>query len=248
MTTQQLIDYYASLLILQYVGKPKAYATVQTMVSGVIMDQLPTQVQNGFDIETAVGKQLDILGKYVGVVRSGTGFKGQPITLGDSDFRSLIKMAIVRNNSSSSLASIQNLLFLFFFREVFVYDHANMQMSYLISSSVGSQDLAQLFVEQNLLPKPMGVQLSATIYLDTLSVFGLLDARSVPPAWNSSTIYNAGNQVFTNGIIYGSNVDGNINQVVTNTAFWTPVIFPLNDVRNYHQDWHWLSAADAIII
>lgn len=246
MTTQELIDYYADLLILQYVGKPKAYATVQTMVSGVIMDQLPVTVENGFNIDTAIGKQLDILGKYAGVTRNGAGFNGQPITLGDSDFRQLVKMAIVKNYSGSSLAAIQNLLALFFFREVFVYDHANMQLSYMMASSGGSRDVAQLFVTEGLLPRPMGVQLSSLIYLDSLSVFGTIDYRSVPPAWSASTTYNQGNQVFETGIIYASLVDGNINHAVTDTAYWSVVIFPLNTYEDYHMDWHFLQYQDAV--
>jgi hypothetical protein len=45
-TDQELIDYYADLLILQYKQKPKAYATIQTIVKNVIMNQLPVAVEN----------------------------------------------------------------------------------------------------------------------------------------------------------------------------------------------------------
>lgn len=62
MTTQELIDYYANLLILQYIGQPRAYATIQALVEPTIMDQLPITVQNAFDLETAVGAQLDTIG------------------------------------------------------------------------------------------------------------------------------------------------------------------------------------------
>jgi hypothetical protein len=43
MTTQELINYYAGLLILQYVGKPRAYATIQALVTQVIMPQTTIQ-------------------------------------------------------------------------------------------------------------------------------------------------------------------------------------------------------------
>lgn len=39
MTTQEIINYYADLLILQYVGKPRAYQTIQTMATPIIMPQ-----------------------------------------------------------------------------------------------------------------------------------------------------------------------------------------------------------------
>ncbi len=173
MTTNEIIAYYCDLLIIQYFQKTKAYVTIDTIVRPVVMDQLPLTVQDGFDIETAVGAQLDIIAKYVGVNRNGFGFNRAPITLSDSDFRSLIRMGIIRNMAGSSLATIQEFLFMFFPGQLFVFDYANMQMSYLMSSAIGSQDLAAMMVSQDLLPKPMGVQLSVVVYIPTLELFGM---------------------------------------------------------------------------
>lgn len=173
-TTQDLINYYAGLLILQYVGKPKAYATIQTLVTPVIMDQLPTQVMNAYNLtgsDVAVGAQLDVLGKYQGVTRSGTGLAGDHITLTDADFLQLIRMAIIRNTSGSSLQDIQALLHQFFPDQILVFDYANMQMSYLVSSTLGSIDLIQLFITEGLLPKPMGVGLASVIYVPVITEF-----------------------------------------------------------------------------
>lgn len=186
-TTQELIDYYANLLILQYIGKPNAYATIQTLVTPVIMDQLPTQVENAFDlmgVTPALGDQLDILGKYAGVTRSGNGFTG-PITLDDADFLSLVLMAIIKNNSGSSLKDIQALLFQFFPGEILVFDYKDMRMSYLVSSVVGSIDLVQLFVTEGLLPKPMGVALALVIYAPVITTFFGFRTYELP-AFNAS--------------------------------------------------------------
>lgn len=173
-TTQDIVNYYASLLILQYVGKPKAYATVQTLVTPVIMDQLPTQVMNAYNLvgsSPAVGVQLDVLGKYQGVSRKGTGLAGQQIVLDDADFLQLIRMAIIRNTSGSSMSDIQILLNQFFPDQILVFDYQNMCMSYLVSSTLGSIDLMQLFITEGLLPKPMGVQLAAIIYVPVITEF-----------------------------------------------------------------------------
>jgi Protein of unknown function (DUF2612) len=172
--TQDLINYYANLLILQYLGKSKAYATIQALVTPVIMDQLPLQVQNAFNLvgpSPAQGVQLDILGKYAGVTRNGYGFHGVPITLNDSDFLTLIQMAIIKNSADSSLATIQSLLAQFFPNEVLVFDYQNMQMSYLISSTLGTPHLVQLFVSEGLLPKPMTVSLATVIYAPVINQF-----------------------------------------------------------------------------
>lgn len=170
-----LISYYANLLIIQYRSQPKAFATMAAMVAPVIMDQLPNQVQNAFNLlgpDYPEGIQLDILAKYVGVTRSGYGFYGS-VTLNDADFLTLIQMGIIRNRSGSSLATIQLLLNQFFAGEVFVFDYANMYMSYLINTSVGSQDLVDLFVTEGLLPKPMGVGLSVIAHPIINKFFGL---------------------------------------------------------------------------
>lgn len=163
MTTLELSQYYTNLLILQYIGKPKAYATIQGTITPILMDQIPIDVQNAYAIGTAVGVQLDVIGKYVGVTRSGYGIEGQPITLDDSDYTTLIKMVIIKNNSGSSLATIQNLLSVNFPGQVFVTDNQTMGLNYVIIESLGTSDLLELLVTGGYLPKPMGVELSVVI-------------------------------------------------------------------------------------
>jgi len=63
-TTEELITYYSDLLIMQYNNKPRAIATVQAYVSEVIADQIVQQVSDGFDLATAIGQQLTMLGTY----------------------------------------------------------------------------------------------------------------------------------------------------------------------------------------
>lgn len=173
MTDLELISYYANLLILQYKEKPKAYATVSFLASMAIINQLPVSVMNAFDIDTAVGKQLDVLGKYVGAFRTGNSFDGSLIVLVDSDFRSLIKLKIIQNNSGSSLDDIQRQLSLYFANKIYVFDYSNMRMAYFLDSTVGSFDLAQIIVTGGYLPKPMAVQLSVPVYSpDVLNYFG----------------------------------------------------------------------------
>ena len=199
MTTQQLINYYAGLLILQYLQKPKAYATIQTLVSPVIMNQLPLAVQNAFNLNganPAVGPQLDVLGKYAGVSRQGIGFLGNYIVLDDSDFLTLIQFAIIKNSADSSLAAIQSLINQYFPDEVLVFDYQNMQMSYLISSDVGSQNLIQLLVANGLLPKPMGVSLGAIIYVPVINAFFGFRTYFLP-AFNSSPFNDYGSYQLT---------------------------------------------------
>ena len=73
MTDAELSEYYANLLILQYKTKNKAFTSIYETISAIIIYELLRDVENGYDIETALGRQQDILGKYLGVARTITG-------------------------------------------------------------------------------------------------------------------------------------------------------------------------------
>lgn len=190
MTTDELIDYYVELLIIQYVNLAKARATVRAFVKMMVMDQLPLLVQQAYDLDTAVGVQLDVLGKYAGVSRNAHTFTG-PIVLTDPDYRLLIKMKIVQNNSGSDLSSIQDLLADFLPNVFQVFDYGNMHMSYYFNASYGSADLAEVFVRQNLLPKPMGVRLGTLVYSANLTnIFGFRTFDRQPPGISGFNLFD----------------------------------------------------------
>lgn len=78
MTTQDLIDYYVKLLIIQYATQPNAQATIAAFVSQIIADQIYGQVQDGFLFTVtpagqpaggAQGVQLDAIAAYRGATR-----------------------------------------------------------------------------------------------------------------------------------------------------------------------------------
>lgn len=67
-------NYYADLLIIQYRQKPKARATIKLGADLYLADGLVFQMQNILDIDTAIGAQLDLIGKILGVNRNIPGF------------------------------------------------------------------------------------------------------------------------------------------------------------------------------
>lgn len=71
-----LISAYVRLLVFQY-QLPKAQAQMAIMVKQLIMDGLAIAVRDGYNPYTAVGPQLDVVGKYVGLPRN----IGQPAPL-----------------------------------------------------------------------------------------------------------------------------------------------------------------------
>lgn len=170
-TTQSLVSYYTGLLIRQYALKPKAIAHVAALVTPTIMDQMPTAVMNAFTLSTAIGKQLDIIGKYIGVTRSAVINSVGQVTLSDSDYLVLLQFALSVNTKDSSLYTIQASIARYFPNQVLVNDYTSMQMSYLINSSIGSQSLIQVLLKQGLLPRPMGVSLTSTVYAPIITNF-----------------------------------------------------------------------------
>jgi len=70
MTTDEIIDYYAGLLIIQYSALPNAQGTIKALVRMLLQNQIISQVRDGFDLDTAIGAQLNVLASYRGLSRT----------------------------------------------------------------------------------------------------------------------------------------------------------------------------------
>lgn len=78
MTNAELIEYYKELLIVQYKRKTKAPAHIEALIENEMFFELIEDVRNGFDVDYCIGKQQDIIGKYLGVDRT---INGIPFTV-----------------------------------------------------------------------------------------------------------------------------------------------------------------------
>jgi hypothetical protein len=90
-----LLDYYTNLLIIQYHDKPKAQATIQVLLNSLFPINQATgnllfeDIRDAYNLDTAVGVNLDVIGKYVGVDRNweGHSFDNKPVfCMFDSNF------------------------------------------------------------------------------------------------------------------------------------------------------------------
>lgn len=63
------IKYYTDLLLYQYNDKPRSRATIDLLAGAAICDLVMLEMQDAFDVETAEGPQLDVIGEYVGFNR-----------------------------------------------------------------------------------------------------------------------------------------------------------------------------------
>lgn len=199
------IEYYKNLLIIQYNNKEKARATIGLHIKTLLNDNIACQVQDGYDLETAVGVQLDVLGKYIGADRlysntllignffgmtsyetldtdtvvGMTDYIGYDTDLGgfatyedivdiqklnDDDYRFVLKLRIIQNNSNHSNKSIDEGLSIFFDNDLILSDDQNMTIVYFVNSAQINKSLIAL--AKGVLPKPMGVRLGGLIERD----------------------------------------------------------------------------------
>lgn len=180
-------SYYSNLLIMQYHNKPKAKATIEAAV-GLLPDDLIMEVINGFDIETAVGKQLDILGEYVGVDRYYL-VDNQAELLGDEDYRILIKLKAISNTSDLSHKSLEEALYNFFGNTVRMDSDGNMEMTYFVPKN--KTPIIQAAIQKEVLPRPMGVRCSYIIEYDK-RFFGFCTYQ------NQTAVYKTGFRSYNN--------------------------------------------------
>jgi hypothetical protein len=180
-------SYYSNLLIMQYHNKPKAKATIEATV-GLLPDDLIMEVINGFDIETAVGKQLDILGEYVGVDRYYL-VDNQAELLDDEDYRILIKLKAISNTSDLSHKSLEESLYNFFGNSVRMDSAGNMEMTYFVPKN--KTPIIQAAIQKEVLPRPMGVRCSYIIEYDK-RFFGFCTYQ------NQTAVYKTGFRSYNN--------------------------------------------------
>lgn len=180
MATQDILNYYADLLILQYKTQPKARETIKALVTEVYSNGLLLDLIDAFNIDTAVGKQLDILGKYIGLNRTVKDFiqSTQTIVLTDEQYRTLLKLKLVENVNFSSTAQIKQLLYDVFPNDIRLYDNRDMTFEYWLSTQF--QDLIGVILAEELLPLPMGIGYKVLIIDDDiLDFYGYYSANGL---------------------------------------------------------------------
>jgi len=157
---------YIKLLIIQYKNKPKARATIDLVASQLFSDDVYFQVNDAFNLDTAIGKQLDTLGKYIKLDR----FLNDGTKLNDEDFRILIKFRIIQNNSSHSHFSIDESIKLFFENTVIASSNNKMDIVYYIPEIL--EDVILASIQKKVLPRPMAVNLTVIKKKDN-KMFGM---------------------------------------------------------------------------
>jgi hypothetical protein len=117
-------------------------------------------VLNAFNPETCVGKQQDILGKWVGVDRYYLG-DGTTQILDDSNYRIVLNFKAISNSLDMSCSAIDNILYEFFGNNVICTTDDDLRIFYLVTDEYFN--ISSILLQKKVLPKPIGIQIGGII-------------------------------------------------------------------------------------
>ena len=161
-------------------------------------EQLAERLISAFDVDTAEGPQLDILGAIVGINRM---LKFQPTDasplMNDEDYRLCIKAKIIRNQWKGNAADLHD-AWMNLFPDTAVFEIQDLQdMSFNIVVSGNFTSLQREIITNGyIIPKPEGVRINQLLIVD-LTGFPLF-------AYDYNTLYMSG---------YGAHWATNANQL-----------------------------------
>lgn len=165
---------YPSLITSEHADKPNFVAIVTLLCSGSVDTQAAVQAMPGlYDVDAAVGDQLDACGVWVALPRTVAVPTLGTVTLSDTDYRILIRARILRNHWDGGMSSLQGILAVIFPGSITMFAVDNQDMSMDIYIAGGTPTATQLALLKGglLVPKPEGVLIN--FILATTALFGL---------------------------------------------------------------------------
>lgn len=167
------MGYYLSLVSSQYQNSPKFLAWLQALLTPFIdAGVMAGLMVNAFDLDSAIGPQLDVIGQIVGANRT-VGFQpsgGVSPRLNDLTYRMLIRAKIAQNRWNGQIRSLYTLWpTLFPGGTITFIDNQDMTATIILSGAFTS--IAQdLITHGYIIPRPEGVLYTYTFA--TLPIFG----------------------------------------------------------------------------
>lgn len=157
------ISKYTDLITSQHKTRPKFIAWLSSAL-GLVDDgvTVTNAMPSAFDIDSAVGVQLDVLGEIVGRVRA-LNFQpagGLSPVLDDQNYRITLKAKIAQNQWDGTIPQIYDIWYgLFSDISLVVVDNQNMTMSALVDGQLDAI-VTEMVASGHIIPKPVGVGLT----------------------------------------------------------------------------------------
>jgi hypothetical protein len=157
------ISSYIDLITSQHKTKPNYIAWLSSALN-IVNDNIVTTnlIPSSFDVDNAVGNQLDVLGKIIGRSRI-LNFQpagGSPPTLDDVNYRIALKAKIAQNQWDGTTPQIY-VIWNSLFSDVTlsVVDNQDMTMSVLLDGQLEAV-VQEMLAAGYIVPKPQGVGLT----------------------------------------------------------------------------------------
>jgi Protein of unknown function (DUF2612) len=201
--TPPSVDAYLALITAYHAPRPKFMASVQAVVAPVVANySVVTGIPAAYDLDSAIGAQLDVLGLWIGRSRQvdtplgnvyfsldtpGLGadegywigpfdpFEGMT-NLADEPYRLLLRAKIAANNWDGTLAgaaAVYNLVAVSAGVSMYVTDNQDMTMDVAIAGTLPDPVIRALLLGGYLPLKPLGVRVNYLLTsTDGTPIFG----------------------------------------------------------------------------
>jgi len=167
------VNDYIALITPQHRSKPKYIAWLTVAVNMIIDAQnFILSLDAAFDVDNAVGAQLDVLGQILGLNRL---LNFQPSSgsalMPDSYYKVALKTKILSNTWDGTRESYQKMIdTLFPDDQAIIFDNQDMSIIILYASGAADTYMLELFAHGYLFPRPSAV--SATYLPPSGKLFG----------------------------------------------------------------------------
>lgn len=181
-------DKYLSLITSQYKGKPHFQSFLLAFLNKADdLGNCADTITQAFDIDNAVGTQLDILGEILGLSRQ-LNFQPQngPSEMTDEYYRLCLQCRVIYNSWDGSRKGLENSLQFAFPSAAFILvDNQDMSINIVYQSGEADAYSLELLNHGYMLPKPSGVRVNYSINKSVL--FGWDSASGVLYGWDIGT-------------------------------------------------------------
>ena len=171
------VNYYLNFITSEHATKPRYKSWVKTLLTPFVDSiDLNESIKTAFDLNTAIGVQLDTIGKWL-VLSRHVNFQptdGSSPILNDEYYRAILKAKVVKNQWKGTITnfySFWNVLFKGQSLQIYLIDNQDMEPIAVIWSSSVTQMVQDLLTNNYIIPKPAGLGITVRRF-DADTTFG----------------------------------------------------------------------------
>ena len=185
-------QFYLNLVTSEHATKPKYMAWLEVLLTPFVdIINLNDDIKKAFDLNTAVGVQLDTLGKIL-VLNRQVNFQptdGSSPLLNDDYYRMILRCKVLKNQWKGTISNFYqfwNVLFKDQPLSIFLIDNQDMKPVVVVWDSQVTPMVQDLLRYGYIIPKPAGLGLSVR-RIDIENIFGFYGSELAP--WDQGTFW-----------------------------------------------------------